>query len=154
MEVEARMITRPNGATVGFVVMLAAWGLAGCENEAASFQDPAQTGQSLTLIREQRILWNDESDVALVVTRFPECLRRHGLAASPPGKARVEVHRATGRAYLLSAQDEWYFADAETCQLEVVEAPRAGEEGNILGAFDRKQDRLRFIPAEMEPGEE
>jgi hypothetical protein len=153
MEVEGRMIARTNGAAVGFALMLAAWALAGCENEAASFQDPAQTGHSLTLIREQRVLWNGESDVALVVARFPDCQRRHGLATSPPGKARVEVHRANGRAYLLSAQDEWYFADAETCQLEVVEAPRAGEEGEILGAFDRKQDRLRFIPAETEPGE-
>lgn len=131
-----------------FGLLLLAGALAGCENDAASFQDAAQAGQSLTLIREQRVLWDEAADVALVVARFPECQRRHALAASAPGRARVEIHRATGSAYLVSEQDNWYFADAQTCQLEAVEAPAEGQEGELLGTFDRRDDRLRFIPAE------
>lgn len=147
------MKTRLPQSPAATLMVLAALNLLGCENDAASFQDPAREGQTLTLIREQRLFWDDKAEVALVVARFPDCQRRHKLGASAPEDARLEVHRAEGRAYLIDAQDTWYFADSETCELEEVEAPTAGEEGKILGAFYRKDDRLSFVPSESEPGE-
>jgi hypothetical protein len=144
---------RPSRTVTVAALVFAAGVLIGCENEVASFQDAAQPGQSLTLIREQRFFWDNSTEVAIVVARFPDCQRRHGLGASARDEWRVDVHRAVGRAYLIKARDTWYFADAQTCQLEEVEAPAAGEEGKIVGAFDQKKDRFKFVPTEPEPDE-
>jgi len=131
-----------------FVISIALSGLllAGCENDAASFQDAGEQGQSLTLIREQRRFWDSNADVALVVARQPDCQRRHALKATPPADARVELFRDGARRYLLKQDGAWFLADAGTCQLSSTPAPAAAVQPESLGAFEREDGRLRFKP--------
>jgi hypothetical protein len=137
-----------------FMVCIAFGGvvLAGCENQAASFQDAGDPAPSLTLIREQRVLWDRNAAVAVVVARQPECQRRHAIKPTPPDNARIELYRAGEGRYLLKQAADWYLADAATCDLQPAAAPSANAQAAAIGAFDRRDDgRLRFMPAPVHP---
>lgn len=120
--------------------------LAGCENDAASFQIEGSSDNAITLIREQRWLWERESEVFAVVARYPQCQRRHALNRMPVGDARAELFQLGPRSYLLRNGAYWYAIDQPSCALEQVAEPQAA--GTPLGAFDREGKRLRFIAAQ------
>jgi len=132
-------------------VVLSGLLLAGCENDAASYQSADEQGQSLTLIREQHRFWDRNAAVALVVARLPDCQRRHPLNSTPPDKARVELFREGERRYLVKQGESWFLADAGTCQLSSATAPAAGAQPALLGAFEREDGRLRFKAAAPPP---
>jgi hypothetical protein len=121
---------------------LAALLLAGCENDAASYRLPGEGDRSLTLIREQRWPWDKRSQVALVVARQPDCQRRHALNPRPTREARSELYQAAG-ALLLENGGQWYAIDTAACEVQRIDPPAAPA---LLGAFDRKGDKLRFTP--------
>lgn len=127
------------------VLGLAALLLAGCENEAASWQAGGDSADALTLIREQRWFWDATSQVAVVVARYPDCQRRHALPPAPVGQAPAEVRRAGDGRYLIGMQGKWFAAETQGCTLQPVEAPDA--QAAAVGAFDLRDGRLRFVPA-------
>jgi hypothetical protein len=121
--------------------------LAACENDAASYEIGGSRDTALTLIREQRWFWSKQSEVALVVARMPECQRRHPLGPTPVGDARAELFQTGPETYLLQSGEGLYAIDLAACDAQAVEAPAQGIAGTPLGAFDRKDGRLRFIAA-------
>lgn len=125
---------------------LAALLLAGCENDAASWQAGGEEGSALTLIREQRWFWQPRAQVALVVARTPDCQRRHVLNPRPKDDARTELYQTGPRGFLLDNGGVWYAADSGQCGVQRVEAPAPAAVGKRLGAFDRKGGRLVFTP--------
>lgn len=127
---------------------LAAGLLAGCENDAASFQIEDKD-HALTLIREQRLFWSKKTDLSLVVARLPDCQRRHSLEPAPLSRAQASVYALGPRHYLLQQGGNWYDIRTDRCTLEALEqAPDIKTEA--LGTFDKQDGRLRFIA--HEPG--
>lgn len=129
------------------LVLASALVLTGCENDVASYQVP-DAGVSLTLIREQRWFWDKTAAVAVVVARMPDCQRRHALAPTRPGAARVDVYQAGQGLYLLRQGNAWHAAQAADCSLEAVEEPAQGAQIVALGSFGRDGGKLAFSPAE------
>ena len=119
---------------------------AGCSRDSATYPIDGRE-HSLTLMREQLYFWSSEWDLALMATRQPECMRRHPLKAAPMGADfRVELYRSLEGAYILRQGDNWYVADAQSCRLQQY-ATAPAETGDLLGAFEAKQDRLQFTAA-------
>lgn len=122
---------------------LAAGLLAGCENDAASFQIEDKD-HALTLIREQRVFWSKKTDLSLVVARLPDCQRRYALEPAPLPRAQASVYALGPRHFLLQQGDNWYDINTERCGLEALEqAPEIKAEP--VGSFDKQDGRLRFI---------
>lgn len=137
-------------AKIGLAAVAAVM-LAGCENDAASYQIGGSMDHALTLIREQRWLWDQTSEVHLVVARYPDCQRRHVLNATAAGEARAELFQTGPRAYLLKNGSAWYAIDQPNCEARPVDTPAESARGTPLGAFDRQDGRLRFVAAAPSP---
>lgn len=126
-------------------VALAASLLAGCENDAASYQIDGKE-HALILMRDQRYFWSDNTELNVVVSRLPDCQRRYPLNSAPLPKAQLSVYEVAPTQYQLQQGDHWYLADTGGCTLQPMEAAPDAP-GKLIGTFDRKDDRLRFIPA-------
>ena len=127
------------------LVLAAALALAGCENDAASYQ-AAEPGVSFTLLREQRWVWDKQAAVAVVVARLPDCQRRYPLNPTRPSDAQVDVFQAGPGLYLLRQGKDWHAAGVVDCSLEAVEEPGQGAQIAALGAFVRDGGKLAFSP--------
>lgn len=126
------------------VAVLAAALLSGCENDVASFI-VEDKDHALTLIREQHYFWSDDTDLALVVARLPDCQRRHPMASAPLPEAQVSIYELSPSRYQVRQGERWYLADTGGCTLQTL--PSAPSPiGKLLGTFERKDARLRFIP--------
>lgn len=121
--------------------------LAGCVNDAATFQAEGQD-PALTLIRQQPYFWSKRADLALVVARLPECQRRHHLVPSRDGKARSDLYQTEPGHFLFKRGRTWYSIDTGRCSLEKTETPAQQAIGTLLGSFDERSGRLRFVAAE------
>lgn len=118
--------------------------LAGCENDASSYQVDGKD-QAIVLIREQRYFWDNEVDQALVVNRLPECQRRHNIRKGAAGVLKMEVYRMNAELYALRQGKQWYVANLRDCEVNKAEAPSSSP-GDLMGAFVIREDRVRFLP--------
>ena len=117
--------------------------LSGCENDAASYQIDGKD-HSLTLIREQDYFWSDNTRLGLVVTRLPDCQRRHPLKPAPLPQAQVSVYEVVPQQYQIQQGGNWYQVETQGCTFGALSgAPETP--GKLLGTFDRKDGKLRFI---------
>ena len=133
-------------------VILAAGVLAGCENDAASYQIDGSREHAITLIREQRYFWSPESDVAVVVANAPQCQRRYALNRTPVDNAPAKLFQTADGDFLLQNGQNWYAIATGACELQQVEAPAGMVPGTPLGAFDRAGGRLRFMASAQPKG--
>lgn len=120
--------------------------LAGCDNDATSYLIEGHD-YALTYIREQRWFWSKNTDLSLVVARFPDCQRRHALKASPNGDGRAELFETMPGRYLLRRGKDWYALETQGCTLQEVAAPQSDAPGRALGRFEQRDGRLRFAAA-------
>jgi len=117
--------------------------LSGCENDAASFQIDGKD-HALTLIREQPYFWSDNTKLGLVVARMPECQRRHPLKPAPLPQAQVSVYEIVPGQYQVQQGKNWYAVETQGCTLQALPEEPAPP-GKVLGTFDRKDGRLKFL---------
>ncbi len=66
---------------------------------------------------------------------------------TPVGDARAELFQTGPETYLLQSGEGLYAIDLAACDAQAVEAPAQGIAGTPVGAFDRKDGRLRFVAA-------
>lgn len=124
-------------------VALAGIALAGCENDAASYQIDGRDN-ALTLIREQHYFWSDDTDLGLVVARLPDCQRRHPMKPAPLSQTQVSVYEAGPQMFNIQQGKNWYAAETQGCTFQAMkDAPEPP--GKLLGTFSRKDGRLRFV---------
>ncbi len=123
--------------------------LAGCgSGDSASYMIGGNRDHSLSLFREKAWYWSDW-EVSLVVTRQPDCMRRHRLAkSSAGGKFKIELYDA-GSAYIVHQGSRWYVAETQKCQLQAYDAPPP-HPGELVGNWIDKDGVLTFsaVPAE------
>lgn len=129
--------------------LLAAPVVAGCVNDSASYQNENGT-QILTLVRQQRWLWDKKVEAAMVVSRLPDCQRRHKMGLISP-QARVDLWQPGPGTFLIHQGRNLYLTETQTCegwQKQETEPP--GGMGEKLGTFLPKEGEFRFVPASQE----
>lgn len=134
-----------------FLVGLLALLLAGCDADSASYLINGNRDHSLSLMRDKSWPWSDSWEVSLVVTRLPECMRRHRLKnVAADGNFKVDLYESLEGGYILRQGKRWYVTDTGKCQFQAFkEAPP--EPGLLLGTFDEKSGSLKFKAAASTP---
>ena len=118
--------------------------LAGCTKEPAGFMIEGGN-HSLTVERNKPYPWSDGWELDLIVTRYPECQRRHPLKKAGE-KVRVDLYRTPTGAFILNQGKRWYVAETKDCRMQQFE-DEPPEPGEYLGAFRIKNDVFAFVPA-------
>ena len=119
--------------------------LSACVNDAASLQIDGKE-HSLSVVREQKWLWEKKLDLFVVVTRMPDCQRRHRLKGSSISAASFEVYTVDGITYYLQQGNRIYSVETKTCEefRELAEAPQSGL-GQKIGVFKEVDGQFRFV---------
>lgn len=119
--------------------------LSGCVNDAASFQIDGKE-HSLSLVREQKWIWESQVDLFVVVTRMPECQRRHRLRNAAINASAVEVYSPDAMTFFLRQGGRTYSVESRTCEgfRELPEA-QAGGLGLKLGVFRESKGAFIFV---------
>lgn len=131
---------------VWLLAALAAAALSGCgSSDTASLMiDGPDT--ALTLERIKPYVWSGQWDIQLVVRRFPECQRRHNLAAAAPEGFKLELFSPAPGAFIVRQGKHWYVTDLKSCSLQAFKEPPP-EPGTPVGSFLEKDGELRFQKA-------
>lgn len=132
------------------VLGLVALVLAGCDNDAASYQISGPE-HAVTLLRQQPYFWSKTANLAVVIARFPDCQRRHQLKPVADGNPRAELFEQAPGQFLLKRGTDWYVLDTQACALQAVAAPQGGASGRPIGAFDKASGKLRFTAVAAAP---
>lgn len=116
-----------------------------CVNDAASLQIDGKD-HSLSLVREQKWPWEKRVDLFVVVSRMPNCQRRHRLRNSSISASTVDVFSPDAAAFYLQQGNSIYFVETETCEgfRELTESPAIGM-GQKLGKFAEVGGVYRFV---------
>lgn len=118
--------------------------LAACGNSDVATLPIQGSDHSLTLVREKPYIWSDGWELALVVSRMPDCMRRHHLKKAGDGSFKMDVFRSEQGAWILRQGKRWYVADTESCQLQQFEEKPAAP-GTLVGSFEDKSGTLKFV---------
>lgn len=118
--------------------------LAGCVSDAASLQIDGKE-HSLSLVREQKWLWENTVQLAVVATRIPECQRRHRMKTASIANAIIDVFSADAATFTLKQGNRYYSVETTTCEAfkELAEAP--ADPGLRLGTFKEVDGKFSFV---------
>jgi hypothetical protein len=123
--------------------------LSGCENNLASML-VEDRNHSIVLIREQPYFWSDEVNQFLVVTRIPKCQRRVSIHPGTTTMVPIEVYEAGDLLWALRQGGQWYLVSTEECRAQDWADPPATPPGRALGRFERKGEKVEFVPVPVE----
>lgn len=119
--------------------------LGGCINDAASFQIDDKD-HSLSLMREQKWPWEKRVELSVVVSRMPDCQRRHHLKSSSISSSTVEVFSSGDDSFYLQQGDRLYSVETNTCEgFRELTAPPTTGLGQKIGAFTGSAGEFRFV---------
>lgn len=118
--------------------------LAGCGTSDVANMPIQGSDHSLTLVRDKPFLWSNGWELAVVVSRMPDCMRRHHIKKAGDGNFKMEVFRTEQGAWILRQGKKWYVAETEGCQLQQFEE-KPPAPGTLVGAFEDKSGQLRFV---------
>ena len=122
--------------------------LAGCGSTEMASMPIQGSDHSLTLVREKPYAWSSGWALAVVVSRMPDCMRRHHLKPMGEGSFKIEVFRTEQARWVLHQGKRWYIADTESCLLQQFEE-KPEQPGTPVGVFSEKGGELKFI---QDPG--
>ncbi|MDR1996686.1 hypothetical protein [Azonexus sp.] len=120
--------------------------LAACVNDTASYSIDGTPEHSLSLVREQPVFWNDKVNLSLIVSRMPNCVRRHSLG-SGTAKTLVEVWQVPSGAFIIRVGKRMYATETQTCEgFARLDADPVTGMGELRGVFRLNQGQLAFVP--------
>ncbi|MCL2829181.1 MAG: hypothetical protein FWD77_00405 [Betaproteobacteria bacterium] len=128
------------------LLALSALLLSGCINDRASYQANGRE-QALVLSRDQAWFWQKTVEVAVVVSRLPECQRRHEMHPAAIKGFKVELWQPGSGTYVLRQGNTLYLTETQTCEgfRELEEDPPGGL-GRMVGSFRQVSGKLAFVP--------
>ncbi|MCK9284776.1 MAG: hypothetical protein M0P39_10890 [Rhodocyclaceae bacterium] len=129
-----------------FCVLFVLW-LAACgRDDSASYMVSGNRDHALSLFRTKAWYWSDW-ELALVVARQPECLRRHLLAVAPAaGEFKVELYRTGEGGFILHQDRNWFVAETGKCRMQAFKTPPP-EPGELLGSWTDSDGGFKFVAA-------
>lgn len=120
--------------------------LAACVNDSASWQNENKD-IAVTLIRQQRWLWDKKVDAAVVVSRLPDCQRRHPMDPIST-QAKVELWQPGPGTFILRSSSGSMLTESQTCEgWQKLETEPPGGFGQQLGTFQPEGGKLKFVAA-------
>ncbi|MEC5397766.1 hypothetical protein [Uliginosibacterium sp. H1] len=132
------------------LIVLAAVLLSGCVNEGASYMVADDPHHSISLLREQRWVWDDKIEQHVVVARYPECQSRYDIAGGVKGNVQIELFEARPMLYVLHQGRDWYALGTEECKLQRFDAPPDAANLRALGSFRYQGEQLGFVAAKAQ----
>ena len=102
---------------------------------------------SLAVIRKQAYVgsgWATE----VVVTRYPDCMRRHLLKGVIADKLKLDLYRVEQGVFILNTGKRWYVTETQGCRLEQYKEPPP-EPGELIGTFQIKDGLLAYLDKEL-----
>lgn len=125
--------------------------LAGCVNDAASLQIDGKE-HSISVVREQKWFWEDKVELFVVVTRMPDCQRRHHLKTAPIATASFDVFSPDAVTFYLRQGGRTYSVETKTCESfrELSGAPDSGM-GLKIGVFKEVGGQFTFVEEPASP---
>lgn len=125
--------------------------LAGCINDGASCPIEGKD-HSISLLREQPLMWSKKINFSVVVSRMPKCMRRFDLQAGTAG-SKAELWQTGPNDFILRTSKKSYALETETCaEFKALDSEPAEGMGQLLGTFAEKKGKFIFI-AEEKPTE-
>ncbi|MCX8145975.1 MAG: hypothetical protein N3C59_06540 [Azovibrio sp.] len=125
-------------------LILLPW-LAACVNDGAAYMvDGPQ--HALSVVREQNLFWEKQVELAIVVSRLPDCQRKHVIQKAPPS-VPIELWQPGPGTYILKVGKNLYVTETRTCQgfAKMAEEPPGGM-GQKLGTYAVKKGVFTFTP--------
>ncbi|MCL2524968.1 MAG: hypothetical protein FWF20_05245 [Betaproteobacteria bacterium] len=118
--------------------------LGACVNDIATYEIDGSREHTLSLVRQQQYFWNDKVDLHLVVSRMPNCTRRHDLGGGTPN-TRVEIWQVPSGAFIVRVGKRLYATETRTCEsFARIEGEPATGMGEMKGVFRVGQGKLTF----------
>ena len=144
-----RALSMTLNQTYWIPLLLALPVLSGCVNDAASMQIDGKE-HSISVVREQKWLWEQRVDLYAVVSRMPDCQRRHRLKNSSIASSGFEMYTADYETFYLQQANRTYMVETKTCEgfRELTETPSAGI-GQKIGAFKEVGGQYKFVEEPM-----
>ena len=107
--------------------------LAGCVKQSASYYINDAREHSLTVRIDQPYFWEDQVDVTVVASRWPDCVRTFPIAKMPVDEVVLELFDAGDSAYTFRSGAQLWQFDAQNCTQLAAPAPEAM--GEPVGVF-------------------
>lgn len=122
--------------------------VAGCENNAASYQIDGNKDHAISLVREQNLVLGPVTQ-RFVVSRFPECQRRYTVDSTSTEMAKISLYQVAPMLFAAQQGKNWYAIGTEACQVQVFKPEDRPSEapGRFLGSFEKQGGALVFLPA-------
>lgn len=128
--------------------------LAGCINDGAAYVIDGPNN-ALSVVREQNLFWEDKVKLSVVVSRLPDCQRKHAIGKFPT-RTSIELWQPGPGTYILQIGSRMFVTETRSCQgfAEMTEDPPGGM-GTRVGLFSTKGGVFTFTPdPKPEAGEE
>ena len=124
--------------------------LAACIDDRIAYES-AEGSQVITIVREQHYIWDDSLDLSLVVSRMPDCSRRHALGKGT-AQTKVELWQYRPDTFVVKVGERMFATETRTCEgLEKLSAEPPGGMGTLLGSFVDKDGTLAFVAVPAKP---
>ncbi|MDR1350316.1 MAG: hypothetical protein LBJ59_05980 [Zoogloeaceae bacterium] len=122
--------------------------LSGCANDGAAYLIDGQR-HAVSIVRDN-LFWEKQVNLALVITRLPDCQRRHAIQKANP-KAHIELWQPGQGTYILKIGQNMYVTETRTCEgfARLDEEPPGGL-GAQLGVFGEIKGVFSFVPTQKE----
>lgn len=118
--------------------------LSACVDDSASYQVDGRE-HALILFRQQKWPWDKKLELAMVVSRLPDCQRRHRIGSASP-RAAVELWQPGPGTFILRLGERMILTETQTCEgWQRLEAEPEGGLGTQLGTFREEGGKLRFV---------
>lgn len=118
--------------------------LSACGTSDTSTMPIQGSDHALVLIREKPYLWSSGWELSLVVSRMPDCMRRHHLKPAGDNTFKMEVFRTEQGGWIMRQGKKWYVAETQNCQLQQFDT-KPPEPGTPVGIFSDKSGTLKFV---------
>lgn len=122
--------------------------LTGCVNDSASYYVAGNT-HTISVRGHQEYFWDEQLNLALVVSRLPECQRQIPLAQVAKGDMNVELFQTGNDGWILRQGKQVWGVETTNCK-ELADAGKLPL-GARVGAFKIDEDKFVFVAAPQAP---
>jgi hypothetical protein len=119
--------------------------LSACTNDNAAYLVDGPR-HALSIERKQDVFWKKEAQFSVVVSRLPDCQRKHPIQKASLN-TRVELWQPGPGTFILRIGSRDYVTETRTCLgfARLDEEPPGGF-GRLVGTFEAEEGALVFTP--------
>ena len=110
--------------------------LTACVNDGVAYDINNDRQQSISVLREQPLFWDDTVHFFVILSRMPDCTRRHTMGDGTTA-TEIDVFQVPSGAYILKMDARYFAAEIETCEgfAEITNLNERGEPPDGTGIY-------------------